>query len=146
FKKNQDIKLQINDILIISAAHHPKYIGQKVDIIDSIPERYKEGVICSAELMVIRVNPQYIDPYYVLLFLKTNDGYQAIQSCIRGQTAHIYPKDIKNVIIPLPSKNDSTTIKQDINSIKLSLKRKTEYNEKYIKAVKSLIKFIGRDK
>ena len=70
-------------------AHHPKYIGQKVDIIDSIPERYNNEVICSAELMVIRVNPEYIDPYYVLLFLKTHGGYNAIQSCIRGRTAFI---------------------------------------------------------
>lgn len=146
FIKNQDIKLQENDILIISAAHHPKYIGQKVDIIDHIPKKYKNGVICSAELMVIRVNPQYIDPYYVLLFLKTEDGYKAIQSCIRGQTAHIYPKDIKNIKVTLPSKRYIEQIKNKINDLKTFLKRKSEYTEQYIMSLNSLIDFIKLEK
>lgn len=144
FIKNQNIKLRENDILIISAAHHPKYIGEKVDILDLIPERYKEGIICSTELMVIRINPKYIDPYYVLLFLKTIDGYRSIQSCIRGQTSHIYPKDIKNVKIPIPPYNKIAKIKHEIDSLKHSLKRKTKYNEKYISSLNKLIKFMNR--
>lgn len=142
FTRNQNIKLQEKDILIISAAHHPKYIGQKVDIIDSIPERYKRGVTCSTELMVLRVNPKHIDPYYVLLFLKTQDGYKAIQSCIRGQTAHIYPKDIKNIKIPIPTKKDFEKIKDEIENIKIFLKRKTEANEEYVRSFNNLIKFM----
>ena len=145
FIKNRNIKLQENDILVISAAHHPKYIGQEIDIIDSIPEKYKEGVICSAELMVLRVNPEHIDPYYVLLFLKTQDGYKAIQSCIRGQTAHIYPKDIKNIKVPMPAKNGFEQIKDEIEKIKAFLKRKTETNEEYIKSFNNLIKFMEEE-
>jgi len=145
FMKNQNIKLQENDILIISAAHHPKYIGQKVDIIDSIPARFKEGVICSAEIMVLRINPNYIDPYYVLLFLKTQDGYNAIQSCIRGQTAHIYPKDIKKIKIPLPSKKEFEKIKRQIEKIKKCLRRKTEANEEYVKSFNNLIEFMEEE-
>lgn len=144
FVKNQGIKLEENDILIISAAHHPKYIGAKVDIVDSIPERYKEGVVCSTELMVIRVNPKYIDPYYVLLFLKTNDGYKAIQSCIRGQTSHIYSKDIKNVKVQIPPSDDIDKIKHEIDNLKHFLKRKTEDNERYINSFNNLIKFMNR--
>lgn len=144
FIKNQNIKLEKNDILIISAAHHPKYIGAKVDIVDSIPERYKHGVLCSAELMVIRVNPKNIDPYYVLLFLKTNNGYKAIQSCIRGQTAHIYPKDIKNVKVQIPPSKDINKIKQEINNLKHFLIKKTEDNERYINSFNNLMEFINR--
>lgn len=146
FIKNQDIKLEENDILIISAAHHPKYIGAKVDIVDSIPERYKDGVLCSAELMVIRVNPNYIDPYYVLLFLKTNNGYKAIQSCIRGQTAHIYPKDIKNIKIPIPPPDVFDEIKKEIDNLKYFLRKKTEYNERYINSFVTLINFMNGGK
>ena len=142
FRKNQKIKLQKNDILIITAAHHPKYIGQKVDVIDSIPERYKKGVICSTELMVLRVNPKHIDPYYVLLFLKTQDGYNAIQSCIRGQTGHVYPKDIKNIKIPIPPQKDFEKIKDEIDRIKTFLQRKTEANENYIRSFNNIIKFM----
>ena len=142
FAKNRSIRLQVSDILFITAAHHPKYIGQKVDIVDSIPERYKDGVICSAELMVLRVNPKYIDPYYVLLFLKTKDGYNAIQSCIRGQTAHIYPKDIKNIEIPIPAKKDFEAMKNGIEDIKVSLRKKSEANERYVKSFDKLVSFM----
>ena len=95
--------------------------------------------------MVLRVNPEHIDPYYVLLFLKTQDGYKAIQSCIRGQTAHIYPKDIKNIKVPMPAKNDFEQIKDEIEKIKTFLKRKTETNEEYIKSFNNLIKFMEEE-
>lgn len=142
FEKFRKIRLQENDILIITAAHHPKYIGYKVDIIDSIPKRYEGGIICSAELMVLRVNMEHIDPYYVLLFLKTPDGYKSIQSCIRGQTAHIYPKDIKEIKVPVPSEEHLQQIKVDIERLKAALKRKTEANEEYISYVDKLVKFV----
>lgn len=142
FEKKRNIKLQDNDILIISAAHHPKYIGLKVDIIDSIPERYRDGVLCVAELMVLRVNQKYIEPYYVLSFLKTHDGYKAIQSCTRGQTAHIYPKDIRKIEIPIPPKEDFEKIRNDIEDIKTFLRRKTEANENYVKSFSNVIKFM----
>jgi type I restriction enzyme M protein len=143
--KNQSARLKENDILFISGAHHPKYIGQKIDIVDKIPERFKEGVICSAQLMVLRINPKHIDPYYVLLFLKTKDGYRAIQSCIRGQTAHIYPKDIKNVEIPIPPEEELNRMKNDIENIKEYLKKKGEANEKYIESLKSAMTLMESD-
>jgi len=143
FNKNRNIELKENDILFISAAHHPKYIGQKIDIIDTIPERYKNGIKCSAELMVVRVNPNYIDPYYVLLFLKTEQGYKAIQSCIRGQTAHIYPKDIKNIKILIPPKKDANKIIDNLKKIKQALESKSSADEDYFYAQKQLFDFIG---
>jgi len=142
YLKKQNVKLEENDILFISAAHHPKYIGQKIDIIDKIPESFKEGIICSAELMVIRVNPKYIDPYYVLLFLKTNNGYRAIQSCIRGQTAHIYPKDIKNIEIPLIPEEEMNQIKGDLENMKKYLRKKGDADEKYLHHLKNAITFM----
>lgn len=137
FLKNQDANLQENDILFISGAHHPKYIGQKIDIIDKIPERFNQGIMCSAQLMVLRVDPRRVDPYYVLLFLKTEDGYRAIQSCIRGQTAHIYPKDIKNVEIPIPPDEELSKIKKEIEVMKEYLRKKGEANEKYVHSLKN---------
>jgi len=139
FRKNENIQLRVNDILIISAAHHPKYIGQKVDIIDYIPERFKDGVICSAEILVIRVNERIVDPYYVLLYLKSESGYKAIQSCIRGQTAHIYPKDIKGIKIPIPPQNEYDKMKPLIEKLKQTLRMKTKANEEHRKIVNELM-------
>lgn len=140
FKKSP--RLFKNDILFISSAHHPKYIGKKIDIIDTIPERYGDGLTCSAEILVLRVNPNIINPYYVLLFLKTEQGYKSIQACIRGQTAHIYPKDIKNIKIPIPPKEELDIIEKDLNEISTHLKTKTEANEHYVETVSKVISFI----
>jgi len=145
YLKNQFARLKENDILFISGAHHPKYIGQKIDIVDKIPERFNEGVIGSAQLMVLRINPKYIDPYYVLLFLKTNDGYRAIQSCIRGQTAHIYPKDIKKVEIPIPPEEGMNRIKKEIENMKEYLRKKEDANEKYVHYLKNAMTFMESD-
>ncbi|MFX1250134.1 MAG: N-6 DNA methylase [Promethearchaeota archaeon] len=144
FLKHQNIQLRANDILFISAAHHPKYIGEKIDIIDTIPEEYMNGVVCSAELLVLRVNAEYIDPYYVFLFLKTQDGYNAIQACIRGQTAHVYPKDIKTIKIPIPPEKEFDKIKEDLGLLKQSLIMKSDANESYLVSLNRLKKFLEK--
>jgi hypothetical protein len=50
--------------------------------------------------MICRPKPE-TDPYYLLLFLRSNAGYQAIQDCIRGQSGHIYPKEVKTIKVPI---------------------------------------------
>ncbi|MFX0091832.1 MAG: restriction endonuclease subunit S, partial [Candidatus Hodarchaeota archaeon] len=142
FLKHQRLTLRVDDILLISAAHHPKYIGEKIDIIDFIPERYKNGVICSAELLVLRVKSKCIDPYYVLSFLKTRDGFNAIQACVRGQTAHIYPKDIRNIKIPIPPEEELNKIRADLENLKEFLRRKSKANEDYLFSLNRLTKFL----
>lgn len=143
YVKNTNIRLQENDVVFISGAHHPKYIGQKIDIIDAIPERFDDGVIASAQLMVLRVNSKKVDPYYVLLFLKTKDGYRAIQSCIRGQTAHIYPKDIRNIEIPIPPEPKMGKMRNDIENVKKFLKEKEASNEKYIQSLGNVMNILN---
>ncbi len=139
FEKNKKVQLKANDILIISAAHHPKYIGRKVDIIDYVPERFRDGVICSAEILVIRVSEKIIDPYYVLLYLKSESGYNAIQSCVRGQTAHIYPKDIREIKIPIPPPQEYNKMKPLIEKLKQTLRMKTKADEEYQKTLTDLM-------
>ena len=135
FDKNRKLCLQLDDILIITSAHHPKYIGMKVDIVDFIPAQYlKKGVLLTAELMVIRINKTKIDPYFVYLFLKTSYGYNTIQSCIRGQSAHIYPKDIKNIQIPIPKKEFFVEIQQYIKNVKENLLVKSNSDQELIKS------------
>ena len=78
----------------------------------------------------------------MLLFLKTKDWYKAIQSCVRGQTAHIYPKDIKNIKIPMPARNDFEKMEDEIENIKMFLKNKSEANEKYVRSFNRLVSFM----
>lgn len=138
FDKYQSIQLQVGDILFISSAHHKRYIGEKIDIIDSIPERFNKGVLCTGEILVVRVDPQQIDPYYVWFFLRSPQGFNAIQSCIRGQTAHIYSKDIKQIRIPILSKAKMQLFMKQIDDFKQCALKKTAITEFYVEQLNQL--------
>lgn len=144
FLKHQKKTLRENDILLISSAHHPKYIGDKIDVIDWIPPEYDNKLLCTAEIMVLRVNPEIVDPYYVMTYLKTRSGYEAIQSVIRGQTGHIYPKDIGAIEIPIPPKNELASLLADIEKLKSSLKRKSEAEKTYLGLLGELVSRLER--
>lgn len=96
----QDVVMKKHDILLASAAHMAKYIGDEIDIVDEIPSKY-EKVIASAKLNVIRVRTEKeLNPFVLLLYLRTNEGYRQIQSIVRGQTAEVYPQDILRMKLP----------------------------------------------
>jgi type I restriction enzyme M protein len=92
--------LQRGDIVTTAAAHHPRYIGAKVDIVDELPPLFGERVFACAELVVIRPDPEQVDPYALLLWLRTDEGRTALQACVTGQTAHLHPEDVGEIIVP----------------------------------------------
>jgi hypothetical protein len=92
--------LQVGDIVTTAAAHHPRYIGAKVDIVDVLPPLFGERVFPCAELMVIRPDPTQVDPYALLLWLRSDEGRDALQACITGQTAHLHAEDVGDVVVP----------------------------------------------
>jgi type I restriction enzyme M protein len=100
YDKNIRARLQRLDVCLTSAAHRPRYIGLKVDLIDELPS---EGAMASAEVLVIRVHDDAIvTPEDVLFYLRSPGGYEQLQDRIRGSTAHLYPQDVTSVVIPLP--------------------------------------------
>ena len=139
FQKHIAKRVQIGDILVGTAAHNPTYIGKKIDVVDYIPDEYQNKVMCTAEVMVIRINPQKIDPYYVLMYLRTEEGYEALQRCIRGQTAHIYPKDVKLIQIPIPPEDEMNALKAILAVMKESLKKRREFEKAYHDANKAFL-------
>lgn len=89
---------RLGDICLTAAAHTPKYIGLKVDLVDHLPE---DGAITSAELLTIRLNDDSgVKPAALLMYLRSVVGYEQLQSIIRGSTAHLYPDDLANIVIP----------------------------------------------
>lgn len=144
FRARSEARVQVGDILFTASAHHPRYIGEKIDIIDYIPEKYNDQVMCTAELMVLRVNPQRIDPFYVLLYLRSQQGYEAIQSCIRGQTAHIYPKDIRKILVPIPPEGELESLQQAILELKKSLHLRRQFKEAHQNASTDFSSFLAR--
>lgn len=121
-KKHLTAVLKKGDILFTAGSHGPKWIGLKVDIYEGAPKHILKTVLASGEIMVCRLNKKLkIDPYYVLLYLRSGGGYQAIQNCIRGQSGHVYPDDVANIKIPKPSQSDSSEISRAILLLKKSL-------------------------
>jgi type I restriction enzyme M protein len=92
--------VHVGDLATTAAAHHPRYIGAKVDYIDCLPERFGERCFPVAEVLVLRPRPDEIDPLVLLLWLRSTAGRRAIQSCVTGQTAHLNADDVAEVVVP----------------------------------------------
>ena len=132
FEKSDKGRIEEGDILIINSAHHKKYIGKNVNIVDNIPEKYNGRTMCSGEVMIIRIDDSKVNPYFVQNWLKTSEGYNQIQEAVRGQTAHLYPQDVKKIILPIPSGEDVLQVEAILESQKDVLIKITSSVEKYI--------------
>lgn len=93
----RDATVQVGDILMTAAAHHARYIGLKVDLITSFPEYLAQPVFFSGEVLRIRVEPTLLDPTALYLWLRSPEGYARLQRFVRGQTAHLYPDDVRGL-------------------------------------------------
>jgi len=94
--------LRDGDIVLTASAHNPRYIAQKVDIVHAIPEFVGGRATFVGEVLRLRVKPDAMSPFELLAMLRTPATRAAIQSLIRGQTAHLRPKDLLE--LPLPHK------------------------------------------
>jgi type I restriction enzyme M protein len=92
--------LELGDIVLTAAAHHPRYIGAKVDIVDQLPEGFEDMAFPSAEVMVLRPDLERVDAVQLLLWLRTAAGRESLQACVTGQTAHLYPDDVGEIVVP----------------------------------------------
>ena len=105
-KSKHKMKVQIGDILILCSAHNKSYIG-RCDIIDSFPQEVIENdskCCCVGELIIVRANPEKIIPEYLITFLRLNMVQEQIRRMVKGQSAHLYSKDLRRLDIILPSK------------------------------------------
>jgi len=96
-------KVYERDILVLAAAHSPEYIGSNVDIVDEIPQEIGRDLVSVGELITIRVQ-ETVSPFYVVEYLRSWFGKRQMRRYVSGQTAHIYPNDIKKILIPNPPK------------------------------------------
>jgi len=139
FKKAKKYSVKEEDIILTSSAHALEHIAKKVDIVADIPKDYKNELVFVGEVLRLRVKNKLVNPYYLLLFLKTEIGYRLLQNCIRGQTAHIYPKDIENIVIPLISAKKQEKIEKLIKESHNLMKESTNLINKSINEVEELI-------
>ncbi len=108
FHRNPTLQLRPGDICLTAAAHRPRYIGQKVDLVYDVPNC---GAMPSAEVLVIRLRSDIsMEPEEILFHLRSHAGYQQIQDLVRGSTAHLYPKDVSEILIPISNPTPKVAI------------------------------------
>jgi len=87
------------DIFILSAAHQAEYVGKNVSLLDKEPAQNTYFV---GELINVRANPEVCLSEYLFSFLASSFAFVLINREKRGQTSHLYPDDLKNLIVPVP--------------------------------------------
>jgi type I restriction enzyme M protein len=110
------------DILFTASAHGPKWIGLKVDIFEQVPPHLTQPVMACGEIMICSIAPNFqLDPYYLLLFLRSPMGYAAIQKCIRGQSGHIYPDQVAEIVVPKPTTKKIKELDDALQALRCAL-------------------------
>ncbi len=99
---------RVGDIVMTSTAHARRYIAAKVDAVTFVPDEYGEEVLFVGELLRLRPDPDRIDRRYLLAWLRQPSTRRAIQELARGQTAHLRPRDIAELPVPLPADDEKT--------------------------------------
>jgi len=114
-------RLQEGDILMLCSAHNKSYIG-RVDIVSKFPQDVRDdGNRCIAvgELIIIRANPELVVPEYLITYLRLAVVQEKIRKMVKGQTAHLYPRDLIHLEIVLPPRE----IQEEIAEMNLEAER-----------------------
>jgi type I restriction enzyme M protein len=101
-KTSEKYLLKAGDILLTSSAHNPKYIAQKVDIVGEIPQFAGSNATFVGEVMRLRP-ADGVDPYVLLAILRHPRVRSQLQEIVTGQTGHLRPGDIMDVLVPAAS-------------------------------------------
>ena len=132
-----------NDIYILASAHQAEYVWKKIYLLS---DELKEDTFFVGELLCIRANTEVCNPYYLFSLLDTDLFKLLINRQKRGQTSHIYAKDIKKIKIPLPSLEIQEKIAIEVKvRIEKANILKVEAKEVYESAKKKVEEMILRD-
>jgi type I restriction enzyme M protein len=119
YVKRIDKQLVVNDILIQSVAHTRAYIADKIAIIDEMPKIYNGKAIALGKFLVVRIkNSIDVDPVYLTMFLASPQGKIQLKHFVRGMTAEIYERDIKEILVPLPKPEIQKQKGDEVRTIK----------------------------
>ena len=91
--------LALNTILVSADAHDPKSIGRKVALVEDIPLRASPAYY-AGELLGISVNEADAQAKWLLYWLQSERGYEAIQEKVSGVHLNVGPA--RTISIPLP--------------------------------------------
>lgn len=120
--------IENGDILILGAAHQAQYLGKNPCIVEIPEELEGEEVGFVGELVNVRADKKKINPYFLLQLFNTHNYFLLINREKRGQTSHLYPKDLKNLLIPVP--DDIKELNESAERYKQNYAKYEEYVRK----------------
>lgn len=116
YKENKFDKYAIKKGDILLTNKSPK---MKIAIVDIDP---KEKILVTGGMLVIRPDLEKVDPRYIKIFLESSDGRDAIKRIQKGTVIFsISPKDLENVVVPIPELEFQKKKGEEYNSLLLKL-------------------------
>ncbi len=101
--------LKKGDTLIINAAHSATHVGKKIGYCKIEPPVKS---LTSGEIMTVRAKDNSL-PLYLNSIVKSDYFKDKIRELVKG--IHLYPKDVKKIIIPLPTLDVQESIVAEID-------------------------------
>jgi len=103
------------DIFILGAAHQAEYVGKKVYYLNEEP---KQKTFFVGELVRISADTNKCDSSFLFSTLKTSLYMSLLNREKRGQTSHLYPNDVRHLILPIPPLDKQKEIAEHITGIR----------------------------
>ncbi|MES2731166.1 MAG: restriction endonuclease subunit S [Bacteroidota bacterium] len=103
------------DVFILGAAHQAEYVGKKVYYLNEEPS---EKTFFVGELVRLSANLSLCESLFLFSLLKTKLYMSLLNREKRGQTSHLYPKNVKHISIPLPPLDKQKEIADHIMAIR----------------------------
>jgi type I restriction enzyme S subunit len=95
-KKFSGKYLELDDSLILNAAHNSDYVGSK----QYRAEQAVVGSLPTGEWLIARANKDRLHPRFLNYWLQSPQARFQIKQLVKG--IHLYPKDVMRLEIPLP--------------------------------------------
>lgn len=148
YTKSKKAHLKKFDILMLSSAHQAGHLGEKVVIVDSIPDEFKNKCMVVGEIIIIRSKTDIVNPYYLLPILKLKINSFLLNREVRGQSAHLYPKDIGKLKVPIPNRLIQDKIAEEIKNRIEKAKRLRKEGKQIVEKAKEKIEkiILGEEK
>ena len=121
------------DIFVLAAAHQPNYVGRFVKQLNENPTINTSFV---GELICLRAQQLSVKSGYLFALLSTKIIKTLLNCEKRGQTSHIYPGDIRKILIPLPPLAVQTEIAEYIRMIRAQAKQLEQEAKEIIERAK----------
>lgn len=104
-------EVRVGDVLVTASAHMSEHIGKKAALVSAIPRKFKE-VFVVGEILQIRSSGG-VDPRWVLNYVRSQDGYKAIQAQVQG--VHLIASRARDIEMPVVPPDEQERLLAEID-------------------------------